>query len=189
MPKLNTKQLNLISNYVISSRIEDYFELPDNRESAIEKEDDFYIIKLRPTLLLSEDAKIAKGIQRRLVLAIENSISDGKFARYEPGDTFVSVNAIDERGHSYMRNLSSLESMADKTSCKTVSIFSGKINNGCSAFTARMDEKQARIYMHKDLTEMAMFYLPEPFIASESDREWLLARILRKMDLAMQVHF
>ena len=33
-----------------------------------------------------------------------------------------------------------------------------------------MDEKQARIYMHKDLTEMAMFYLPEPFIASESDR-------------------
>ena len=82
---------------------------------------------MRPTLLLLKDAKIAKGIQRRLVLAIENSISDGKFARYEPGDTFVSVNAIDERGHSYMRNLSSLESMADKTSCKTVSIFQEKL--------------------------------------------------------------
>ena len=45
MPKLNTKHLNLISNYVISSRIEDYFELPDSRETAIDKEGDFYIIK------------------------------------------------------------------------------------------------------------------------------------------------
>ncbi len=189
MPQLNTKQLNLISNYVISSRIEDYFELPDNRESAIDKEDDFYIIKLRPTLLLSKDAKIVKGIQRRLMLAIKNSIADFKFARYASDDTFVSVNTLDDRGHTGILSINSLESMIDKTSCKAVSIFSGIMNNGYSPFSARMDEKQARIYMHKDMNEMAMFYSPEPLIASESDREWILARIVSEIDLAKQVHF
>ena len=189
MPKLNSKQLNLISNYVISSRIEDYFELPDNRESAIDKEDDFYIIKLRSTLQLSKDAKIVKGIQRRLMLAIKNSIADFKFSRYASGDTFVSVNTLDDRGRTGLLTLNSLESMIDKTSSKTVSIFLGTMNNGYSPFSARMDEKQARIYMHKDMNEMEMFYFPEPFIASESDREWLLARVIDKIELAKQVHF
>ena len=53
-PFLNKKQITkIVGEYVFSSRIEDYFEIPDSRETAIDKEGDFYIIKLRPTLLLS----------------------------------------------------------------------------------------------------------------------------------------
>ena len=184
------KQLNrIIDEYAISSKIEDYFELPDNRESALDKEDDFYIIKLRPTLQLSKDAKIVKGIQRRLVLAIRNSMLCHRFARYDSSDTFVSVNALDDTAYSNLFNLKSLENTIDQTSCKTVRLFSERMNSGLYSFAANMDEKQARIYLHKAISQDKMFYYLEPFIESESDRDWLLLRLVDKIELAKQVHF
>lgn len=56
-------------------------------------------------------------------------------------------------------------------------------------FAANMDEKQARIYLHKAISQDKMFYYLEPFIESESDRDWLLLRLVDKIELAKQVHF
>ena len=186
----NKKQLNrIIEEYAISSKIDDYFELPNKREDSLDNEGDYYIIKMRPTLRLSKDEKIVKGIQKRLLFAIKNSVVCHKFARYDSSDTFVSVNALDDTAYSNLFNLKSLENTIDQTSCKTVRLFSERMNSGLYSFAANMDEKQARIYLHKAISQDKMFYYLEPFIESESDRDWLLLRLVDKIELAKQVHF
>jgi hypothetical protein len=184
------KQLNqIIEEYVISSKIENYFQLPNKMEEAIDTDRDYYTITMRSTLLLSKDEKIVKGIQKRLMLAIRNSIVCHRFASFDSNDTFVSVNSLDGIAYSNLFNLKSLENAIGKTTYKAVRIFSGRMNSGFYSFAARMDEKQARIYMHKDTPEHNMFYYLGPFIESESDRDWLLIKIVDKIELAKQVHF
>lgn len=186
----NKKKLNQVfDEYMISSRIGNYFELPESIGAALDNEDDFYIIKLRPALQLSKDAKIVRGIQQRIMLAIKNSIVCHRFAGYDSRDTFISVNAMDDTACSNISNMGSLENRIDQTSCKTVRLFSERMNSGLYSFAANMGENQARIYLHRAISGDKMFYYLEPFIESESDRDWLLLRLFDKIELATQVHF
>lgn len=181
---------NIIEDYILSSKIHDYYELPcKSQEEIIEEEGDYFAVKMQASKALFNDEKIIKGIQKRIMSAVRNSFKERCFQGYDMADTFVSVSSALQGCSVAIFRLKKLESMLDTTSSKDIRIFSGTMPNGYSRLAARMDEKGAVVYVHNSLMYLAAFEMLGVFIKGESDREWLLDYLQNIMNENPKPHF
>lgn len=185
------KKINqLIDEYFLSSKIHDYYEmLHEPIEKIIDTEDDYFVVRMKATLILHNDGKVATGIQKRLVSAARNSFTGRCFTGYDMKDTFVSVNQSSEEYSSNIFNLKNLEQHLDSTSCRIVKLFSGRMPNGYYKIAANFEENKADVYVHKSALYLPAFEMLGAFIKEESDREWLVDYMQRIADYQAEVHF
>ncbi|MDD4878528.1 MAG: hypothetical protein PHO02_05835 [Candidatus Nanoarchaeia archaeon] len=181
---------NIIEDYFISSRIYDYYKLPaESHDKIFEEDGDYFAVKLEATLTFWKDREIVRGIQKRIMLALRNSFTEKCFAGYDLKDTSVSINQISPEYSSRLFSLKSLEAHIDNTACSHVKLFSGTMQNGYSQLAARLEEKEAVVYLHKSQIYLSAFEMLAPFVKEESDREWLVYYMQRFLEEKPELHF
>ncbi|MFH1064987.1 MAG: hypothetical protein V1734_00590 [Nanoarchaeota archaeon] len=185
------KNTNLIlEDYILSSRIHDCYELPHMViEKILDTEGDYFAVRMQATPAFLKQGKVVKGIQRRIISAVKNSVLGHCFTGYDMKDTIVSINQSSDKYSANLFNVRCLEQHLDNTSGSAVRIFSGKMPNGYCKLAARLEEKAAVVYVHKSALYLAAFDMLEAFIPSESDRGWLVDEMQRIAEYQAEVHF